>query len=208
MLRLSCGLLAVDVCRRGLTDRIVGSPPVTARLTGRLVDMTIGFTRTVREVMSLDKLRELDREASPGPWGCADGGDFEHEGYIEQWIAVVPQSERPLDKYADFEELARVGASVWRYQVRHRKRSEEEDEANARLMALSHFVLLLAEALETVCPMNGRGECFMCGCGSVPDGEGMHADTDNVWGGDRPCFKSEFYADVRAVLAQLEKAVG
>ncbi len=55
-------------------------------------------------------------------------------------------------------------------------------------------------ALEGLMPFNGRGECFYCGIGSVPDSDGWHFDRDNLWNGDQRCLNDSYYDDARAAL--------
>ena len=86
------------------------------------------------------------------PWVASEGGDFEHESYIEKFWVITPATTAPKTDMEDVEnEIARVGVALWRYRVRHRNMSEAEDQANAKLIVRcvnSHDALL--EALQAI----------------------------------------------------------
>lgn len=63
----------------------------------------------------------------------------------------------------------------------------------------------VVRVLESLLPLNGRGECFYCGVGSVPDKDGFHHDTDNLWNGDPLCLKHPFYDEARKLLEDAKK---
>ncbi len=131
---------------------------------------------------ALDELRKLDDAATPGPWVAQEALD----GWDIEDVAQFPCCES------------------WGEDKEQRK---AQGKHNAQLASLSHLLRPAFEALLGELPINGRGECDMFACGSVPDGEGLHFDADNIWGGDRPCFQGESYDGARAVLAKLEEAL-
>ena len=78
--------------------------------------------------------------------------------------------------------------------------TEPYDKAVDELFALRLFAKKAVEALTSVLPINGYGQCSYCGFGSKPDENLMHYDTDNVWNGNKECFNHKYYEEAHAIL--------
>lgn len=59
----------------------------------------------------------------------------------------------------------------------------------------------LQKIVKDLLPLNGKGECFFCGCNSKADEDLMHFDKNNMWGGDQECLMHPRYDEARKTLA-------